>query len=219
MWNRLFFQDRSRYVLDYLVIFHDRRISILTLILVLVGSLIVNLLINKLINLNLLQEHLIELIWTIIPAVILLFIAVPSLQILYLLDDPFLPSLTIKIIGHQWYWSYEYSDFVNLEYDSYLINESLFRLLEVDNSLIFPKNIKMRLIIGRTDVIHSWTVPALGLKIDAVPGRLNQLLSIVSRSGLYFGQCSEICGVNHRFIPIKLEVIPIEYFSNWLNLN
>jgi len=77
----------------------------------------------------------------------------------------------------------------------------------------------MRLIIGRTDVIHSWTVPALGLKIDAVPGRLNQLLSIVSRSGLYFGQCSEICGVNHRFIPIKLEVIPIEYFSNWLNLN
>lgn len=219
MWNRLFFQNRSRYTLDYLLIFHDRTIAIIALILVLVGTLILSLLISKLINLNLLQEHTIELIWTILPAVILLFVAVPSLQNLYLLDDPFLPNLTVKIIGHQWYWSYEYSDFLNLDYDSYLVNDRLFRLLDVDNSLIFPINTKIRLIIGSTDVIHSWTIPSLGLKVDAVPGRLNQLLSVVNRCGLYFGQCSEICGVNHRFMPIKLEVTPIYYFSSWLNLN
>ena len=127
--------------------------------------------------------------------------------------------MTVKVIGHQWYWSYEYSDFLNLDYDSYLLNDSLFRLLDVDNSLIFPVNTKIRLIIGSTDVIHSWTIPSLGLKVDAVPGRLNQLLSVVRRCGLYFGQCSEICGVNHRFMPIKLEVTPISYFSSWLNLN
>jgi len=213
-----FFQNGNRYTLNYLIIFHDSTSAILVLILVLVGILIVKLLINKFINLNLLQEHIIELIWTVLPAVILLFIAVPSLENLYLFDDPFLPNLTIKIIGHQWYWSYEYSDFSELDYDSYIVNDSLFRLLNTDNSVIFPVNTKIRLIISRTDVIHSWTVPSLGVKIDAVPGRLNQLLAISNRCGLYFGQCSEICGVNHRFIPVKLEVVPIQYFSMWLNL-
>jgi len=199
--------------------FHDTRIAVLTLILILIGSLMINLLYNKFINLRLVQEHTTELVWTLTPAVILIFIVVPSLQILYLLDDPFLPNIRIKIIGHQWYWSYEYSDFKELEYDSYILNDSLFRLLEVDNSLVFPLKTKIRLIIRSTDVIHSWTVPTLGLKVDAVPGRLNQLLRNVSRCGLFFGQCSEICGANHSFMPIKLEVVPISFFYNWLNLS
>lgn len=139
------------------------------------------------------------------------------------MDDPFSPKITIKTIGHQWYWSYEYSDFPNIEFDSYIkpqneiaINEA--RLLEADNRIIVPVNNQVRIIVSATDVIHSWTVPALGVKIDAVPGRLNQISFITNRPGIFYGQCSEICGANHRFIPIKLEVVSIKDFIKWINL-
>ena len=173
-------------------------------------------------NRFLLQDQTIEIVWTVAPIFILFIIATPSLNVLYILDDPSSPNLTIKAIGYQWYWSYEYSDFPQVEFNSYILpledtqlTDS--RLLETDNNLVLPLNTQIRVITTAADVIHAWTVPALGVKADAVPGRLNQLIFSVKRPGLFYGQCSEICGANHRFIPIKIEVVPIENFMNWLN--
>lgn len=155
------------------------------------------------------------------PAVTLIFIALPSLKLLYLLDEINNPLISIKTIGHQWYWSYEYSDFKNIEFDSYIIptnelkNDS-FRLLDVDNRVVLPFNSQIRIIVTAADVLHSWTIPALRVKIDATPGRLNQIRFIINRAGLLFGQCSEICGANHRFIPIVIERISPNYFIKWI---
>lgn len=140
----------------------------------------------------------------------------------YLLDELENPSLSIKTIGHQWYWSYEYSDFKNIEFDSYIIASRLleshqYRLLDVDNRTIIPFKSIIRIIVTAADVIHSWTIPSLGVKIDATPGRLNQTRLFSNRTGLMFGQCSEICGANHRFIPIVLERISPKTFIKWIN--
>ena len=153
-----------------------------------------------------------------VPIVILVFIAVPSLYVLYIIEDVSNINLIIKSIGHQWYWRYEYRDFDKLEFDSYMIDRK-FRLLETDNSLILPVNFQICILTTRTDVIHSWVVSSIGLKRDSIPGRINQIIFIAERSGIFFGQCSEICGANHSFIPIKLEILPLEYFSNWLKKN
>lgn len=168
------------------------------------------------------QDQTIEIIWTVAPVFILLAIAAPSLKVLYMLDDPFNPSLTIKAVGHQWYWSYEYSDFPDIEFNSYIIpsEDSRLtdsRLLETDNNVVVPFNTQIRVITTAADVIHSWTVPSLGVKADAVPGRLNQVIFSANRTGILYGQCSEICGANHSFIPIKIEIVPIKVFVNWLN--
>lgn len=176
---------------------------------------------NALINRFLLHGHSIELIWTIAPIFILIFIAIPSLKILYLTDEIHNNKLSIKTIGHQWYWSYEYSDFSNIEFDSFIIptNQLInneFRLLDVDNRCILPYNYPTRILTTSIDVIHAWTVPSLGIKIDSTPGRLNQTIIIINRPGLFFGQCSEICGINHRFIPIVIESTNFINFKNWL---
>lgn len=149
----------------------------------------------------------IELIWTITPALILTVIAFPSFRLLYLLDEVTSPTITIKVVGHQWYWSYEYSDYVNesgdsIEFDSYMIPESdleagQFRLLDVDNKMVIPVDCHIRIIVTGADVIHSFAVPSLGIKIDATPGRLNQSSMLAERMGTFYGQCSEICGVWH----------------------
>lgn len=168
------------------------------------------------------QKYL-EIIWTIIPAVILLIIAVPSIIFLFKFLEPAafekLGGLTVKITGHQWYWSYEYivpsqtetgiNTFVNKEFDSYMIPEEMLqpgdlRLLEVDNSLHLPVGVPIRLLITSADVIHSWAVPSLGIKVDAIPGRLNEVYLLIFREGEFYGQCSELCGVNHGFMPIKV---------------
>lgn len=129
--------------------------------------------------------------------------------------------ISIKAIGHQWYWSYEYTDYKNLDYDSYIIplNESKpfnFRLLDVDNRITVPFITQIRLIVTSADVIHSWAIPSLGIKIDGTPGRLNQISFRINRAGLFYGQCSEICGANHRFIPIVIERISPNYFFKWI---
>jgi len=194
---------------------------ILILITILVSYLIIILFFNPFTNRFLLNGQTIEIIWTIIPAIVLIFIALPSLRLIYLLDEINTPSITLKTIGHQWYWSYEYSDFNIIEFDSYIvpINEiapNNFRLLDVDNRIILPINIKIRILITAADVIHSWTVPSLGVKVDGTPGRLNQTNFIINRAGLFYGQCSEICGANHRFMPIVIERINLNYFINWI---
>lgn len=220
-WASLDIQDRNSPIIEQLNFFHDHSLLILILVTTLVGYLIFILFFNELNNRFLLHGQTIEVIWTILPAIVLLFIAFPSLRILYLLDEINNPSISIKTIGHQWYWSYEYSDFNNIEFDSYIIpiNEiklNDFRLLDVDNRIILPINNQIRILVTATDVIHSWTIPSLGVKVDANPGRLNQTNFFINRAGLFFGQCSEICGANHRFIPIVIERTPVNFFIKWI---
>nr|YP_010988702.1 cytochrome c oxidase subunit II [Anaspides jarmani]WOR80878.1 cytochrome c oxidase subunit II [Anaspides clarkei]WOR81020.1 cytochrome c oxidase subunit II [Anaspides jarmani] len=221
-WNYLGLQDSTSPLMEQLMFFHDHTMVILILITSMVGYMMTSLFFNKLINRFLLEGQTIEIIWTVLPAIILICIALPSLRLLYLLDEVNSPSITLKTIGHQWYWSYEYSDFLDLEFDSYMIpsndlNLSNFRLLDVDNRTILPINSQVRVLISAADVIHSWTVPSLGVKADAIPGRLNQVSFLINRPGLFFGQCSEICGANHSFMPIVIEAIPANNFLNWVS--
>jgi len=168
-----------------------------------------------------------EIIWTIVPALILLIIAVPSFALLYSMDEMIDPALTLKVVGHQWYWSYEYSDYSTLEggeslnFDSYMLStEDLtkgnLRLLEVDNRIILPINTHIRIIVTAADVLHSWAVPSFGIKVDACPGRLNQASLFIKREGVFYGQCSEICGVNHGFMPIVVKGTQFNSFLNWI---
>nr|YP_010716056.1 cytochrome c oxidase subunit II [Parnassius hide]WDE75766.1 cytochrome c oxidase subunit II [Parnassius hide] len=221
-WSNLNLQNGASPLMEQIIFFHDHTLIILIMITILVGYLMFILFFNKLINRFLLEGQMIELIWTIIPAITLIFIALPSLRLLYLLDELNNPLITLKSIGHQWYWSYEYSDFNNIEFDSYMIqyNKNIpenFRLLDVDNRIILPMNNQIRIMVTATDVIHSWTIPSLGVKVDANPGRLNQTSFFINRPGIFFGQCSEICGANHSFMPIVIESISIKNFINWIN--
>nr|YP_010429037.1 cytochrome c oxidase subunit II [Limenitis sulpitia]USO21459.1 cytochrome c oxidase subunit 2 [Limenitis sulpitia] len=220
-WSNLNYQNSASPLMEQIIFFHDHTLIILIMITILVSYLMISLFFNKYINRFLLEEQMIELIWTILPAITLIFIALPSLRLLYLLDELNNPLITLKSIGHQWYWSYEYSDFNNVEFDSYMIqsidNLNNFRLLDVDNRIVLPMNNQIRILITATDVIHSWTIPSLGVKVDANPGRLNQTSFFINRPGLFFGQCSEICGANHSFMPIVIESISIKNFINWIN--
>ena len=176
------------------------------------------------------HSSLLEIIWTIIPALVLLLIAIPSFALLYSLDELIDPSTTLKIVGHQWYWSYEYSDYVTLEggeslnFDSYMIATSdlthgSFRLLEVDNRIILPVNTHIRLLVTAADVLHCWAVPSFGIKVDACPGRLSQASLFIKREGVYYGQCSEICGVNHGFMPIGIVGVDFYVFADQNNID
>lgn len=221
-WRTLILQDRASPLIEQLTFFHDHTLIILIIITVLVGYIIIRIFFNKFNYRYLLEGQTIEIIWTLIPAIILIFIALPSLRLLYLLDEINNPIITIKTIGHQWYWSYEYSDFSNIEFDSYIIpvneiNLYNFRLLDVDNRIIIPYSSQIRLLVTSSDVIHSWTIPSINIKIDATPGRLNQVRIFTNRTGIFFGQCSEICGANHRFIPIVIERISPNLFINWIS--
>lgn len=220
-WFNLNLQNRNSPIIEQLIFFHDYSIIILITIITLVGYLINLLLFNLFINKYFLSGQLIEIIWTIFPAIILLFMAFPSLQLLYLLDEVNNSLISLKAIGHQWYWQYEYTNFLNLEFDSYLKKENniKFRLLNVDNLILFPNNSQIRVLTLATDVIHSWTIPRLGVKIDASPGRLNQTNFFINRLDVFFGQCSEICGVNHSFIPIILERTSLKNFLKWIKNN
>lgn len=209
--------------MEELIHFHDHTLIIVFLISSLVLYVIVATVSTKLTNKYILDSQEIEIVWTIVPAIILIIIALPSLRILYLIDEINDPHITIKALGHQWYWSYEYTDYQNLEFDSYIIQtEDLspgqFRLLETDHRIVVPIQSPIRVLVTAEDVLHAWTVPALGVKIDAVPGRLNQTAFIISRPGVFYGQCSEICGANHSFMPIVVEAVPLEHFENWSSL-
>nr|QNH69905.1 cytochrome c oxidase subunit II [Osmylus atomatus] len=223
-WSQLSFQDSTSPLMEQLIFFHDHTMLILVMITILVGYMMSTLFVNKFTDHNLLEGQMIEIIWTILPALTLIFIALPSLRLLYLMDETYNPSLTLKSIGHQWYWSYEYSDFLNVEFDSYMIptnelSNNSFRLLDVDNRIVLPYQTQIRVLVSAADVLHSWAIPTLGVKIDATPGRLNQTNMFLNRSGVFFGQCSEICGSNHSFMPIVIESVPTNTFINWIKMN
>jgi len=192
-WLQLRLQDPASSTSASLLLFHD--LILITMILVIrISYIIIFLMLRKYTNQNL---------------------AIPSLRLLYLIDESNEPMLTLKAIGHQWYWSYEYSDFSHISYDSFIlptksISNGEFRLLEVDNRLVVPINTEIRLLVTASDVIHAWTIPALRIKADAIPGRLNQQRFTLRRAGVFYGQCSEICGANHSFMPIVLESVNIK---------
>ena len=228
----LYFQDSASPQMEAVVELHDNIMYYLVAILFAVGwiqgAIIKNYdsakspISNKYVN----HGTLIELIWTITPALILVLIAFPSFKLLYLMDEVTDPSLSVLAEGHQWYWSYEYPDFLNsdgdfVEFDSYLVPESdleegALRMLEVDNRVIIPEITHTRFILTAADVIHSFAVPALGIKCDAYPGRLNQFSVLINRLGTFYGQCSEICGILHSSMPIVIESVSLEKFLSWL---
>nr|YP_004327605.1 cytochrome c oxidase subunit II [Odorrana ishikawae]BAJ10916.1 cytochrome c oxidase subunit 2 [Odorrana ishikawae] len=219
--SQLGFQDAASPIMEELLHFHDHALMAVFLISMLVLYIISTLMTTKLSNINTIDAQEIEMVWTIMPAIILIVIALPSLRILYLMDEVSSPDMTMKTIGHQWYWSYEYSDFPNLNFDSYMtstkdLEPGHFRLLEVDNRMITPIGTVMRILITAEDVLHSWTIPALGVKSDAIPGRLSQTSFLIAHPGVYYGQCSEICGANHSFMPIVIEALPVQKFLKWV---
>lgn len=221
--NQIDFQDAASPICEELIFFHDNIMFILTIIITLVGWMMVSSIINKHYYKYLIEGTVIEIVWTIIPAIILICIAFPSLQLLYSMDEVIDPSLTIKAVGHQWYWSYEYSDVEDesIEFDSYMVPTldlelGDLRLLEVDNRIVVPVNTQVRVVVTGGDVIHCFTVPSLGIKADAVPGRLNQVSFLIKRPGIYYGQCSELCGSEHSFMPIVIEGVSQEKFVNWI---
>jgi cytochrome c oxidase subunit II len=218
--------------MEALVELHDIIMFYLVVILFGVSWILVSIIRNYVSNKNPISNKylnhgtLIELIWTITPALILILIAFPSFKLLYLMDEVTDPSLSVLVEGHQWYWSYQYPDFLNsdeefVEFDSYIIPESdleegQLRMLEVDNRVILPELTHVRFIVTAADVIHSFAIPALGVKVDAYPGRLNQASVLINREGTFYGQCSEICGILHSSMPIVVESVSLEKFLSWL---
>nr|YP_007625214.1 cytochrome c oxidase subunit II [Pseudohynobius flavomaculatus]ACK38331.1 cytochrome c oxidase subunit 2 [Pseudohynobius flavomaculatus] len=218
--SQLGFQDAASPIMEELLHFHDHALMAVFLISTLVVYIITIMMSTKLTNTNAMDAQEIEMVWTVMPAIILIVIALPSLRILYLMDEINDPHLTVKAIGHQWYWSYEFTNYEDLVFDSYMVpTQDLlpgqFRLLEVDNRMVVPMESPIRMLISAEDVLHSWAVPSMGIKTDAIPGRLNQTTFIASRPGVYYGQCSEICGANHSFMPIVVEATTLNYFQNW----
>jgi len=228
----IFFQDSASPQMEGIVEIHNYIMYFLTAILIGVGWILIHNVrayaytVSPISHKYLKHGTLIELIWTITPAIILILIAFPSFKLLYLMDEVSDPSMSILAEGHQWYWSYQYPDFLNednenVEFDSYIVPESdleegTLRMLEVDNRVILPESTYIRFIITSGDVIHSFSCNALGIKCDAYPGRLNQVSVFINREGIFYGQCSEICGILHSSMPIVIESVSLEKFLLWL---
>jgi len=227
----VYFQQPATPVMRGIVSFHDDlmyvRVYVTVFVSWILGTIVYHFNYTKnAVASDMVHGALIEVIWTLVPALILVGIAVPSFALLYSVDEAVDPSVTIKIIGHQWYWSYEYSDYSNengdsIAFDSYMVPDDelvrgQYRLLEVDNRVIVPVETHVRLVVTAADVLHAWTIPSFGVKRDACPGRLNQVSLYVVRPGTYFGQCSEICGVNHGFMPIVVEAVSMASYITWL---
>jgi cytochrome c oxidase subunit 2 len=227
------FQDPASPIISGIIHLHNNIIFYLILIAFLVCWLLIRAIYlfhsekNKIANKKFTHSTPLEIVWTITPAFLLLLLAGPSFALLYSIDEVVCPQMSIKVVGHQWYWSYEYSDYFHyvtqktIAFDSYmlaqddLVNGGL-RLLEVDSRLKLPTQVHIRVLVTSADVLHSWAVPSLGVKIDACPGRLNMVSMYIERSGVFYGQCSEICGVNHGFIPIVVESLPKTEYLEWV---
>ena len=235
---QLSFQDPATPIMEGIIRFHTDLMTVLVAVCVFVGWMLYRISVRfNIENISTKSRMMmpagngvhgttLEIVWTIVPALILMVIAVPSFALLYSIDELNDPALTVKVIGHQWYWTYEYGDFFseegeNIVFDSYMVaDEDLevgqFRLLETDLSLVLPVGTHTRLIVTAADVLHSFAVPSFGRKMDACPGRLNQVSLYVNRPGRFYGQCSEICGINHGFMPISIDVVEAAEFHQWV---
>nr|YP_009645780.1 cytochrome c oxidase subunit II [Schistodesmus lampreyanus]QBS54505.1 cytochrome c oxidase subunit II [Schistodesmus lampreyanus] len=221
-WGQLGFQDSYSGLSSELTFFHDHAMFVLVLVSSFVGYMMVCLLKSSLSSRFIMEAQALEAAWTVVPGLLLLILAIPSVRLLYLLDEVGGPVVSMKAIGHQWYWEYEYGDGDGaVSFDSYMVSgvevsDGGYRLLEVDNRCVLPYGVDSRVLVSSADVIHAWAIPSLGVKVDAIPGRINQLGVHLMSSGVMFGQCSEICGVNHSFMPISVESVSPEVFYHWL---
>jgi cytochrome c oxidase subunit 2 len=234
---QLSFQDPASSIMEGIMLFNKHLLFIIVMIVVLTSWLLFNTIYSfdefkSSRPSKFFHSNELEIVWTSLPAVTLLTLASPSFSLLYSMDEISIPDFSIKILGHQWFWSYEISDFRSclhtktLKYACYMLsNEELnnskgfFRNLETNKRVILPTNTHMRLLVSAVDVLHSWTIPSFGLKIDACPGRLNQVNLFIKRFGVFFGQCSEICGVNHGFMPIVLLTLPTSQYHYLIMTN
>lgn len=221
--GQLGFQDPATKTQEGVLDLNDRIMYYLIIILIIVIWFLISSLLNTN-HVNIAHGNLIELIWTLTPALILWGIGIPSLKLLYIMDEILDSELTVKAIGNQWYWNYELTDNNNIMIESYMLDISEIekgglRLLEVDNELILPTNTSIRLLVTSNDVIHSFAVPSLGLKSDAIPGRLNATGLIINRTSNYYGQCSELCGVLHGFMPISINAVTLPEYLNYIQNN
>ena len=229
----MYFQDSATAIAEGIIELHDIIMFYMVIVLTLVTYILYSIITsfnnskNPISYKYMIHGTTLEVIWTIFPAVILIFIALPSFVLLYLSDEVIDPAMTVKAIGYQWYWVYEYSDFINdsgetIQLESYIIPDDLLEegqlhSLDVDNRLVAPIDTHIRIVVTANDVIHDFTVPSLGIKIDACPGRLNQLSAIIQREGVFYGQCSELCGAAHAYMPIVIEAVTLPKFLEWLN--
>ena len=234
---QLTFQDPASSIMEGILLFNKHLLFIVIMIVILTGWLLFNTIysydeFSSSKPANFFHSNELEIVWTSLPALTLLTLASPSFSLLYSMDEISIPDFSIKILGHQWFWTYEISDFRScletktLKYACYMLsNEELnnckgfFRNLETNKRVILPTNTHMRLLVSAVDVLHSWTIPSFGLKIDACPGRLNQINLFIKRFGVFFGQCSEICGVNHGFMPIVLLTLPTSQYHYLIMTN
>nr|YP_002726381.1 cytochrome c oxidase subunit II [Siphonaria pectinata]ACE62826.1 cytochrome c oxidase subunit II [Siphonaria pectinata] len=213
-WGQLNLMDAASPLQAEMFLFHDHALVLLLGIFGFVSLLGVKLVFNKFSSRTVLEAQQLETIWTVVPALLLVWLALPSLRLLYLLDEQSDSGIILKSTGHQWYWSYEVPS-LNLAYDSYMtptndLNYGDYRLLEVDNRVTVPYEMNTTVVTTSADVLHAWTLPAMGVKMDAVPGRLNSMMMFIQKPGVYYGQCSEICGANHSFMPIVLEAVSLK---------
>ena len=219
-------QQSASPVMDNIIWFHDFLLYIITGIAGFVLVLLVVVMVRFNARTNPIPSRtthhtLIEIAWTLIPIVILMFIAVPSFKLLFFQLNVPPADLTVKVTGKQWYWSYSYPDNGQFEFDSLMLKEGERkegqpRLLAVDNEMVVPVNKTVRVITTGSDVIHSFAVPSFGIKIDAVPGRINETWFTATREGVYYGQCSELCGKDHAFMPIAVRAVSEQAFSAWV---
>nr|YP_009370141.1 cytochrome c oxidase subunit II [Orcula dolium]AIR76272.1 cytochrome c oxidase subunit II [Orcula dolium] len=220
IWGSINLMDPSSPIQGEMLLFHDHAMIMLIGIFSLVAVLGIKLCINNLSSRSIHEAQTLEILWTILPAFLLLWLALPSLRLLYLLDEQSSNGLILKSVGHQWYWSYEVPSSSTHSFDSYMIQESNlksgeYRLLEVDNRPSLPYNNAINVLTTSTDVIHAWALPSMGVKMDAVPGRLNMMGIYANGPGVFYGQCSEICGANHSYMPIVIEFISLKDFMSF----
>jgi cytochrome c oxidase subunit 2 len=228
------FQDPATPIIIGIINLHDQIMVVLVIVCTFVFWILFRAMFKFINNSNpviFVHSTPLEITWTIIPALLLLYIAGPSFALLYAIEDCIQADITLKVIGHQWYWSYEYNthklslkDPIGFVFDSYIVSEDELtlgglRLLEVDYRTKLPINHNIQVIVTSADVLHSWAIPSLGVKIDACPGRLNQIFINLFRTGVFYGQCSEICGINHGFIPIVVEGVKKDDYLKWAYKN
>jgi cytochrome c oxidase subunit II len=225
---QLNFQPAASPVMERVESLHDLLLWIITLISIFVLALLVYACLRFRASRNASPSRrthntLLEIAWTAVPVLILVVIAIPSFKLLYFMDRIPEPDMTLKAVGHQWYWSYEYPDNGNFTFDAYMVadgdlQEGQLRLLTTDNAVVLPVDTDIRVLVAATDVIHSWAVPAFGVKTDAVPGRINETWVRIEQPGMYYGQCSELCGDYHGFMPIMVRAVGKQEFEAWTKL-
>lgn len=214
--------------MEEITAFHNMMIPIIFAIAIFVLLLLIYVVLrfNKRVNPNpskVTHNVALEIAWTVLPVVILIIIAIPSFKLLYFLDRTEAPDMTLKVTGYQWYWQYDYPDHGDISFSSYMIADEdidpakgQLRLLSTDNPVVVPANKNIQVIVTGGDVLHSWAVPQLGVKTDTVPGRLNETWFRANEPGIYYGQCSELCGKDHAFMPIEIHAVTDEEFAAWV---